>query len=202
MKSKLAIREVPIVPTPAEPPALDSFVVARKPSSVRVFVTSSALRRVWIAVTGGRVFVERGGHLVGRYCIEPGGTRRFIVITDAVPAVAARASGAHVEIAPEHWIAVHRELASRPGLRVLGWYHSHPGGWVGMSDVDRETQRAQFNVDWQVGLVIAPHTGRFRFYQGGGASRAPWVAITLHAAPSPQLESTENSDERSPDEER
>jgi len=55
--------------------------------------------------------------------------------------------------------------------------------------VDRETQRAQFNVDWQVGLVIAPHTGRFRFYQGGGASRAPWVAITSQECPLPEIES-------------
>jgi proteasome lid subunit RPN8/RPN11 len=191
VKTGLSIREVPIVPTLAEPPVADCLVVAREPSPVRIFVTSRALWSVWIAVTDGPFFVERGGHLVGRYCIKPDGTRRFIIITDAVPAIAARASGAHIEIAPDHWIAVHRELASRPGLRVLGWYHSHPGGWVGMSEVDRETQRAQFNVDWQVGLVIAPHTGRFRFYQGGGASRAPWVAITSQSPQSPEIESVE-----------
>lgn len=189
MKTRLVIREVPVVPTPAAPPAPDRFVVARTPSPVWVFVTPPALRRVWIAVTDGLFFVERGGHLVGRYCIAPDSEQRFIVITDAIPALRARASGAHIEIAPEHWIAVHRELASRPGLRVLGWFHSHPGGWVGMSGVDRETQRAQFNVDWQVGLVIAPHTGRFRFYQGGGASRAPWVAITSQECPLPEIES-------------
>jgi HEAT repeat protein len=182
MSRVLPVREAFIVPVPAVPPRVERLLVDRRSPSVRVFITAWALQRVWETVAVRDAFVERGGHLVGHYCVDAR-QRRFTIITDALPALGAPATGTRIQIRPEDWVDVHHQLARMPGIRVLGWYHSHPGDWVGMSSIDRNTQRCQFNVDWQVGLVVSPSTGRFRFHQGADARRAPWVAIAARQHP-------------------
>jgi 26S proteasome regulatory subunit N11 len=142
------------------------------------------MKTVWEAVEHQDeedALVERGGALVGRYAIDPTG-QRFIVITDAVPAPAAPSSAAHVDIRTEDWLVLHTQIKQMPGVRLLGWYHSHPGFGVWMSRTDRETQRLIFAADWQVGLVVDPTTGNFRFYIGAAAKPARWVAFIDEAA--------------------
>jgi proteasome lid subunit RPN8/RPN11 len=64
-----------------------------------------------------------------------------------------------------------------PGVRLLGWYHSHPGLGVQMSSTDRQTQQRHFAADWQVGLVVDPYTYARQFYLGAAAEPARWLAF-------------------------
>jgi proteasome lid subunit RPN8/RPN11 len=151
---------------------------------VRVYVTDGAMHAAWRAVAGDHDggnpgaagLRERGGALVGRYAASPAG-HRFIVVADALAAPAAPASRCHIEIRAEDWHDIHRRLAARPGWRLLGWFHSHPGLGVRMSRIDRRTQRRLFGADWQVGLVVDPLSGDTRFYQGAAAAPPRWLAF-------------------------
>jgi proteasome lid subunit RPN8/RPN11 len=156
---------------------------------VRVYVAEQAMEHVWRSVGRcpecGRVSAwaakERGGALAGRYA-QNGLGRRFIVITDAIPAPAAASSRARIDIRAEDWKTIHRRIAALPGRRLLGWYHSQPGLGVRMSPLDLETQRCLFAADWQIGLVVDPLRGAFRFYSGAAARRVNWLAFT-HGRP-------------------
>jgi proteasome lid subunit RPN8/RPN11 len=149
-----------------------------------VYLVESAMEAVWRAVGAGPlvadrgdpVRVERGGGLAGRYCVDPSG-QRFIVITEAVPAPSAPSSAAHIEIRAEDWVDIKAAIARRPDHRLLGWFHSHPGLGVWMSGIDRSTHRRTFGVDWQVGLVVDPWSGAFRFHIGPRAGGASWVGV-------------------------
>jgi proteasome lid subunit RPN8/RPN11 len=45
-----------------------------------------------------------------------------------------------------------------PGLQVVGWYHSHTRSGVFLSDADVEIHKIYFPEEWQVALVMRPHT--------------------------------------------
>jgi hypothetical protein len=159
-------------------------------AEVRVYVLDSAMAAVWRAVETADPIdddrahwsaVERGGGLAGRYHVDADG-QRFIVVTDVLPAPAAPSSAARIDIRAEDWIEIHRKIARRPDLRLLGWYHSHPGMSVRMSYVDRLTQQRTFGVDWQIGLVVDPWTRAYRFHIGPRARRARWVGFVADEA--------------------
>jgi proteasome lid subunit RPN8/RPN11 len=105
------------------------------------------------------------------------------VITDVLPAPDAPSSPVYIEIRAEDWSDIYQRLARTPDLRLLGWYHSHPGLGLRLSFTDRATQKRVFDTDWQVALVVDPWRRRFRFYIGGDARPARWVAMTSEARP-------------------
>jgi hypothetical protein len=46
-----------------------------------------------------------------------------------------------------------------PTRRILGWYHTHPGFGIFLSDMDMFIHGNFFNLPWQVALVYDPHSG-------------------------------------------
>jgi JAB1/Mov34/MPN/PAD-1 ubiquitin protease len=177
-------------PAPAPLPEAHATRVWGLGADVRVYVLDSAMAAVWRAVETAdpldddRAYwtsVERGGGLAGRYHVDPDG-QRFIVVTDVLPAPDAPSSAARIDIRAEDWIDIHHAIARRPDLRLLGWYHSHPGMSVRMSYVDRLTQQRTFGVDWQIGLVVDPWSCTFRFHIGPRARRARWVGFVADGA--------------------
>jgi proteasome lid subunit RPN8/RPN11 len=49
-------------------------------------------------------------------------------------------------------------------LRVVGWWHSHPGLGCFLSPVDVKTQKSFFPETFQVALVIDPKSRKFKFF--------------------------------------
>jgi proteasome lid subunit RPN8/RPN11 len=182
--SGLTVRRAPVAPESSAPPRIQRLVVGRGGAGVRIFVAEAAMTAVWNAVATGHRVVERGGALAGRYGVHPD-IGRFVFVTSALPADHAPSSRVHIEIRPQDWMGIYGRLGRLSGARLLGWYHSHPDFDLRLSRTDRETQRRLFDQDWQVALVVDPCRHRFRFYQGGEARRARWVAI---AAPPQCLE--------------
>ena len=129
---------------------------------------------------------EALGLLVGDWAEDPGGLP-FSVALDA-PTGPLEGSAVSARFTPEGLAEVARTLAGiRYDYVVVGWYHSHPGMGVFMSDLDLRTQRAGFPHAHQVALVVDPGSGEAAAFANGpggpGTARAPIVAARSWAVP-------------------
>ena len=52
------------------------------------------------------------------------------------------------------------------GRTVVGWYHSHPGLEITLSDTDRRTHRQHFPHAWSMAIVMDPQSGTWGTYYG------------------------------------
>ena len=79
------------------------------------------------------------------------------------------------------------KAASFQSLRVVGWYHSHPGTGVSVSEADSFVHRYFFPADWQVACVIDPERADLQVFssRGRGVSQlgAYWVDRAVAEAP-------------------
>lgn len=92
---------------------------------------------------------EVGGVLVGRV---PGP-----VIAGAIPALYADERRAALTFTQDAWEHVHKVLDHRyPGEQIVGWYHSHPGFGIFLSEHDLFIHRNFFGGDSQIALVVDP----------------------------------------------
>ena len=94
---------------------------------------------------------EVGGILVGQ--LSESGVR----VAGSIPALRARGDQMHVTFTHEVWedvlSTIDREFQ---GQQIVGWYHTHPGFGVFLSEVDLFAHRNFFNAAWQVALVVDP----------------------------------------------
>ena len=105
-----------------------------------------------------RLDVEVGGFLIGTV------TETGTDISHAHPASAVEATQTNLTFTHEAWDDVLTTVdASHPGLSIVGWYHSHPGFGVFLSDYDTFIQQNFFSGDGQVALVVDPVAGEFGF---------------------------------------
>ncbi len=80
----------------------------------------------------------------------------------------------------ETWAHIYKTKdAEHPNKRIVGWYHSHPGFGVFLSDHDTFIQRNFFSDPRQVAWVFDPHPdeeGRFAL-RDGEIVRLPQIAL-------------------------
>lgn len=134
------------------------------PPELPVYVTREAYRLMLEhGAQGGRF--EVGGFLLGGYHVHRG--QPYVDITVAVPSIKAKSEKTHVtfsnEAQREFFTLRERQF---PGLRVLGWYHSHPGYSVFLSDYDLFVQRNFFAEPHHVAVVVDPKQ-HYRWQQAG-----------------------------------
>lgn len=102
----------------------------------------------------GELAREVGGILAGR--IYDG--RAHVEL--AIPALRAEGHRTNVTFTHEVWDDVLASLdRDHPELRIVGWYHSHPGFGIFLSEYDEFIQNNFFAADGMVALVIDPHDG-------------------------------------------
>jgi proteasome lid subunit RPN8/RPN11 len=83
--------------------------------------------------------------------------RLLIRIEQTLQAEHTIAGAAFVTFTFETWnqlINTHRRRY--PELRLLGWYHSHPGFGIFLSSMDRFIHQGFFVMPWHVALVVDP----------------------------------------------
>jgi len=103
--------------------------------------------------------VEVGGVLVGYLGEDSSG--RFVHVQAVIRAEQAREQGAHVTFTHDTWNHIHGEMDSRHrGLEIVGWYHTHPGFGVFLSEMDTFIHENFFNQPHHVALVYDPLSGR------------------------------------------
>lgn len=148
--------------------------------------------------------VEQCGVLAGRILTDSSGP--YLLVEEAIEGTATRRSGSQVTFTHETWQHVHQVMEDRfPKLRIVGWYHSHPGLGVFLSDMDQFIQDNFFNAPHSIALVYDPCSeARGIFYWREGCSerlRRYWIGGELcydleTAAPDEQGAAAADEDER------
>jgi proteasome lid subunit RPN8/RPN11 len=114
---------------------------------------------------------EVGGVLVGRAGRRGGAP----LVTAAIPAVNAAEGQSSLTFTQDAWEHVHRVMeAEHPHDDIVGWYHSHPGFGVYLSDDDLFVHRNFFSGASQIALVVDPLAGAEGVFGWDGAEIAQW----------------------------
>ncbi len=99
---------------------------------------------------------EVGGVLIGT--VAPGAG--LPLVTGAIPALSADEQRATLTFTQETWEHVHHVLDSEhPDEQIVGWYHSHPGFGIFLSEHDLFIHRNFFSGAAQIALVVDPLAG-------------------------------------------
>jgi proteasome lid subunit RPN8/RPN11 len=65
-----------------------------------------------------------------------------------------------VTFTSETWTHIHEQMDRRfSGMRIVGWYHTHPGFGIFLSDMDVFIQQNFFGEPWQLAFVDDPRGG-------------------------------------------
>jgi proteasome lid subunit RPN8/RPN11 len=121
--------------------------------------------------------LERGGLLLGE-AFGGDGTDRRIVLVEVRAAIPSREDDATALSLRMHagvWDTA--RAAMRPGERVVGWYHSHPGIGAFYSATDRRTQAGFFREPWSLAWVIDPQRNEQAWFAGPRSQVLPIEAI-------------------------
>jgi len=99
---------------------------------------------------------EVGGVLVGYKSLRGG----VPYVYGAISAISADEQRATLTFTQDSWEHVHRVMEEEyPEGEIIGWYHTHPGFGIFLSEHDLFIHRNFFSDPSQVALVIDPHSG-------------------------------------------
>ncbi len=126
--------------------------------------------------------VELCGILVGAVARDALGPH--LAIEACIRGVGTRNEGAQVTFTHDTWDHIHREMEQKhPGKRIVGWYHTHPGFGIFLSEYDKFIQDNFFDQPFQVAMVVDPIgncDGMFAWIDGRiRALTRCWIGTTL-----------------------
>lgn len=108
---------------------------------------------------------ESGGVLLGHAFIDIDNSQKmFTVIVGSVPVLSTNSSIGHYTVSPEELIKSRLKIPE--GLISVGWYHSHPGHGVFLSNADMTIVKSIYNLDWHVAFVFDTFSGDKGFFYG------------------------------------
>ena len=120
-----------------------------------IFVDLDVMRELELHAVDN-VNVELGGVLLGDQFIDAEG-RPFVVVRDSLRAEHYEATRGSFKFTHETWEAITRQREQFPDkFAIVGWYHTHPGWGVFLSDMDMFICEHFFNQSLDVALVIDP----------------------------------------------
>lgn len=139
--------------------AIDDRELAERPfpevrQGFRVHVAEEALDRI-TRRAGEHLDREVGGVLVGELVRDDAGP--YLSVASTIDALHAEEKGTELTFTHATWDHIHAEMDARhQGSKIVGWYHTHPGFGIFLSDRDRFIQQSFFNLPHQVALVYDP----------------------------------------------
>jgi proteasome lid subunit RPN8/RPN11 len=113
---------------------------------------------------------EHGGILTGQAYKDIGGNH-YVLVTNAIAATDSQGTSTHLQFTAESWKPVWDYLQTSPEVKIIGWYHTHPGLGVFLSGTDLRTQRLYFSAPWNVAVVIDPIANRIGYFFGSDGKR-------------------------------
>jgi len=142
----------------AEKPVRRTFPGPRNAGArLRVAAGRSAYAEL-VAHAKSSLKAEVCGVLAGQVCEDDEGF--FVDIEAVIPGAAASEGSVHVTFTQETWNAIHATLErDHPKLKIVGWYHTHPGFGVEFSEMDLFIQRNFFAGAEHLALVTDPLNG-------------------------------------------
>lgn len=144
--------------------------------------------------------VEQGGLLIGvpyRFAdsLRDGDTPDLVSVVAAVPATDTTGTGYSLRMEASVWADASAQMQSMkagddtPGLRIVGWYHSHPGLGAFFSSTDRQTQKAFFSHAYSVGWVIDPQDDTHAAFIGRDSQPCRFIVASHDTVMTPDLNS-------------
>ena len=104
-----------------------------------------------------------------------------VKIEACIPGLNAAQAGTHVTFTQDTWEHIYKIKDSKyPDARIVGWYHSHPGFGVFLSDHDTFIHKNFFSSPLQVAWVYDPHSDEEGCFG--------WVAERLERLPGISVE--------------
>ncbi len=145
----------------------------------QAYVTQDVLTKVWQHVKETPQ-LESGGVLVGhpfRDIDDP--MLIFVVVIDAIRQESNNRSIGHFTVGPTEIAHVRDAMElTYPGLVVIGWYHSHPGHGVFLSQQDLQIVHSIYNADWHLALVLDSIREKAAFFYGpNGVKLLGWLSF-------------------------
>lgn len=106
---------------------------------------------------------ELAGVMLGHY--EQKDSRIFIQVKAAIEARDAERQRTSVKFTHESWAYINQVKDKMfPDLKIVGWFHTHPGFGIFLSEFDRFIHRNFFNLPWQVAFVLDPVADKEGFF--------------------------------------
>jgi proteasome lid subunit RPN8/RPN11 len=132
--------------------------MSNQPIPLRVVVERRPMAQL-LAHAAESPEVEICGVLVGRREKDKDGD--FVHVTATIRGEKAREQGSHVTFTHDTWNHIHREMDAKfAGKEIIGWYHTHPGFGIFLSDMDAFIHKSVFAQPHQVSLVHDPLVGK------------------------------------------
>src|SRR6516164_4676338 len=172
-----------------------SFPGGRK-QAFRVFLEPAVHKQVWKHSTED-VSVEICGVLVGKWARDADGP--FALISESIRGEAATNKFAEVTFTHDTWAKINQEMDTKfSHLVIVGWYHSHPGFGIFLSDRDRFIQEHFFSGPGQLAYVVDPlrKTEGVFCWQEGKPVLSPyyWVGDRIQVATAAGEEKTHDTE--------
>lgn len=124
---------------------------------LRVAISSSAYADIAVHAKES-LDAEICGVLVGQVCQDDNGP--FVSVSAIIRGKSAKQNKTHVTFTQETWNTIHAERDKNyRDLQIVGWYHSHPGFGVEVSDMDRFIHKNFFPAQTQIAFVTDPLGG-------------------------------------------
>ncbi len=112
--------------------------------------------------------VELCGVLIGELRYDNFGN--YLYICGSIRGEKAINSGVNVSFTSETWDYIHEVKEEKyNNYSIIGWYHTHPGFGIFLSDMDKFIQDNFFNLSYQIALVVDPKSsqnGIFTWQEG------------------------------------
>ncbi|MBB76971.1 MAG: hypothetical protein CMJ75_20895 [Planctomycetaceae bacterium] len=139
-----------------------------------VFLSWDGLRRLCEHVCSDAE-VELGGVLVGDQCQDEQGNP-FVIMTGSLAAQDYTNSAGSFTFTHNTWSRFTRELESLSGnRRIIGWYHSHPGWGVFLSDRDQFICENFFAGALDIAVVVDPQSNQLGVFQRICCGKSDWL---------------------------
>ena len=123
------------------------------------------------------------GVLVGSLCWDGG---PYLLIDGRIEGKHASHQSGSVTFTSETWDFIHEELAAKyPDRKIVGWYHTHPGFGIFLSNMDAFIHENFFSLPWEPAYVFDPQaeTDGF-FFKVGTELIQEEVSVSADVAPS------------------
>lgn len=102
--------------------------------------------------------IELCGVLVGEVLKDEIGP--FLSITHTIRGEHSDNQSTQVTFTQDTWAHIHRVMDSEhDGRAIVGWYHTHPGFGIFLSEMDVFIHKHFFDLPWQVAFVVDPQSG-------------------------------------------
>ncbi len=138
-----------------------------------------------------RTDVELCGVLIGTGCRDAHGP--YLLVEHAIAGTPASSRSTNVTFTADTWQHIQTVMDREyPDKKMIGWYHTHPGFGIFLSDMDVFICDNFFNLPWQVAFVYDPvggDEGNF-VWRNGRPAREPVLVeddVTPRAAAVPLM---------------